>query len=106
MHYDGECLIFPSKEQRDWSKFERFWDKPKKVDRFDPKVFQPFDKVLLREEDEQWKAALFSHIDNCSHGAMCCGYFVWKQCIPYNDETKHLLGTTDDCPDYYKWWVK
>ena len=32
MRYDGECLIFPSKEQRDWSKFERFWDKPKKVE--------------------------------------------------------------------------
>ena len=105
MRYDGECLIFPSKDQRDWSKFERFWDKPKKVEKFDPKVFQAFDKALLREEDEQWKAALFSHIDN-SHGAMCCGYFVWKQCIPYNDETKHLLGTTDDCPEYYKWWVK
>ena len=22
--YEGECLLFPSKEQRDWSKFERF----------------------------------------------------------------------------------
>ena len=58
MRYDGECLIFPSKDQRDWSKFERFWDKPKKVEKFDPKVFQPFDKVLLREEDEQWKASI------------------------------------------------
>ena len=27
--YDGECTLFPSKDQRDWSKFERFWDKPK-----------------------------------------------------------------------------
>ena len=27
--YNGECLLFPSKEQRDWSKFERFWDKTK-----------------------------------------------------------------------------
>ena len=26
MRYKGECLIFPSKDQRDWSKFERFWD--------------------------------------------------------------------------------
>lgn len=102
--YDGECTLFPSKYQRDWSKFERFWDKPKKVEKFDPYTLQPFDKVLLREDGEQWKAALFSHIDNCSHGAMCCGYFIWKHCIPYNDETKHLLGTTDDCPEYYKWW--
>lgn len=25
--YEGECTLFPSKEQRDWSKFVRFWDK-------------------------------------------------------------------------------
>ena len=29
-YYSDECLLFPSKDQRDWSKFERFWDKPKK----------------------------------------------------------------------------
>lgn len=23
--FDGECTLFPSKDQRDWSKFERFW---------------------------------------------------------------------------------
>ena len=26
-HYEGECMLLPSKDQRDWSKFERFWDK-------------------------------------------------------------------------------
>ena len=26
--YSSECLLFPSKDQRDWTKFERFWDKP------------------------------------------------------------------------------
>lgn len=35
--YGGECLLFPSKDQRDWSKFERFWDKPKK-EKFNPKA--------------------------------------------------------------------
>ena len=45
--YDGECTLFPSKDQRVWSKFEMFWDKPK-VERFDPKTLQPFDKVLVR----------------------------------------------------------
>lgn len=33
----GKCCLFPSKEQRDWYKFERFWDKPK--ERFDPHTF-------------------------------------------------------------------
>ena len=29
---------------------------------------------------------------------------AYMQCIPYNEDTKHLLGTTNDCPEYYKWW--
>lgn len=28
------------------------------------------------------------------------------KCIPYNEETKHLAGKRDDCPEYYKWWEK
>ena len=100
--YDGECTLFPSKDHRDWSKFERFWDKPK-TEKFDPKTLQPFDKVLVRDEDCYWTADLFSHVDN-SIGKVCCSVFLWKQCVPYNDETKHLVGTTDDCPEYYKWW--
>ena len=46
--YDGECLLYPSKTQRDWSKFERFWDESE-VERFDPKTLQPFDKVLAKD---------------------------------------------------------
>ena len=100
--YDGECTLFPSKEQRDWSKFERFWDKSV-VEKFDPETLKPFDKVLVRDEDCYWTADLFSHIDD-SIGRVCCSWYSWKQCIPYNDETKNLVGTTDDCPEYYKWW--
>ena len=100
--YDGECTLFPSKNQRDWAKFKRFWDKPK-VKRFDPKTLHPFDKVLVRDDDCYWTADLFSHIDD-SIGKVCCSVFLWKQCVPYNNETKHLVGTTDDCPEYYKWW--
>ena len=103
LYYNGECTLFPDKDQRDWSKFERFWDKPK-VERFDPKTFQPFDKVLGRDtNDNCWIALFFGHIGKGSHRAVC-GYFSWTQCIPYNEETKHLVGTRDDCPEYYKWW--
>ena len=42
-----ECLLFPSKDNRDWSKF-----KPKK-ERFDPKTLKPFDKVLVRVDDDR-----------------------------------------------------
>lgn len=103
LYYDGECTLFPSKDQRDWSKFERFWNKSK-VERFDPKTLQPFDKVLGRDtNDNCWIALFFGHIGKGSHRAVC-GYFSWTQCIPYNEETKHLVGTRDDCPEYYKWW--
>ena len=104
-HYDGECTIFPSKYQRDWSKFERFWDKPK-VERFDPKTLQPFDKIIARDGYQQiWCCELFSYLDGSGYPVVSCG-ISYKCCVPYNEETKHLVGTKDDCPKYYKWWEK
>ena len=100
---NGECVVFPSKTQRDWSKFERFWDKPK-IKKFDPKTLERFDKVLVRGQDRQdWRATFFSHIDD-PFNMVVCGSSYWKQCIPYNYETKNLVGTDNDCPEYYKWW--
>lgn len=101
--YDGECTLFPSKEQRDWSKFERFWDKPKK-ERFDPKTLQPFDKVLVRDNPlSKWRPDFFGFTVQHEKYIICTGSF-WYQCIPYNEETKHLVGTKEDCPEFYKWW--
>ena len=109
IHCDGECLLFPSKEQRDWSKFERFWDKPEKVDRFDPNTLKPFDKILVRKVHskyniEPWSCEYFSYINPNTKELVNGISSRYEICIPYNDETKHLLGTTDDCPEYYKWW--
>ena len=104
LDYDGECVLFPSKEQRDWSKFERFWDKPK-AERFDPKTLQPFDKVLAKDGfSSKWTCSFFSHMDNDVSFPVYCSGGYFKVCIPYNEETKHLVGTSDDCPEYYKWW--
>ena len=101
--YDGECTLFPAKNQRSWAKFERFWDKPK-IEKFDPKTLHPFDKVLTRCDDsEKWSIDLFGYFDNLYKGVCCLDAYL-QMCIPYNDETKHLLGTANDCPDYYKWW--
>ena len=104
-NYEGECTLFPSKDQRDWSKFVRFWDKPK-VDKFDINTLHPFDRVLVRDFlNEDWMADFFERIDeNDVHYNVTCVTSHWIQCIPYNDNTKHLLGTIDDCPEYYKWW--
>ena len=113
--FDGECTLFPSKEQRDWSKFVRFWDKPK-IDKFDPKTLQPFDKILVRNSNcNSWVCDLFSYIKiNTRTNKPClpCFYpivglsLASEYCVPYNEETKHLIGTKDDCPEYYKWWEK
>lgn len=103
---DDECILVPSKYQRDWSKFERFWDKPK-IERFDIKTLQPFDKVLVRDYPiDKWGCDFFSYIDNTMLFPIMGGGLMHKMCIPYNDDTKHLIGTNNDCPEYYKWWVK
>ena len=99
--YDGECTLFPAKDQRDWSKFERFWDKPK-VEKFDVNTLRPFDRILVRFSGNlNWQIGLFGYKYKkliYSNGT------VYYQCVPYNEETKHLLGTSNDCPEYYKWW--
>lgn len=73
------------------------WDSEKKqiVD-LKPKVeLKPFDKVVVRDtECSTWCADLFSHID-VDYRYACVGA-TWSFCIPYNEETAHLLGTTDE----------
>lgn len=58
--------------------------------------FMPFDKVLVRCGNGTWGATFFSRCDNKSTwtyvGVDCNN---WEQCIPYNEHTAHLLGTTD-----------
>ena len=101
----GECCIFPSKEMRDWSKFSAPW---LKKERFNPKTLKVFDRVLVRFDCGAWSATLFSHLidskfANKKYDIICCGS-VFGYCIPYNDETKHLVGTKDEAPDFYKYW--
>ena len=102
---EAECLLYPSKYQRDWSKFVRFWDEPD-VSKFDVETFHPFDKVLARDYlNDNWMADFFEKIEeNDIYYNVTCVTCKWVQCIPYNEDTKHRLGTTNDCPEYYKWW--
>lgn len=81
---DGECVLFPSRENRDWSKFqvEKSYE------------FKPFEPVLVRDcESDKWRCNYFSHIDGENY--VCVGS-TWNYCIPYNNNTKHLVGTTGD----------
>ena len=101
--YNGECMLFPSKEQRDWSKFK--YKKPK----FDPKTLQPVDKVLVRRGNENYNVWFPDFVsdppnnDNNKTLCMCVGDDI-AMVIPYNDDTKHLIGTTDEAPEFYRYW--
>ena len=95
--HNGECLLFPSKDQRDWSKFTAPWYKKEK---FDPKTLKPFDKVLVRISN-LWRVNFFSSNED---GAYRCIDYSFIYCIPYNDDTKHLVGTTKEAPESYRYW--
>ena len=191
--YNGECVLFPSREQRDWSKFkstcefkdgdilsyqckgfnnrsiyiyryhERFntsyyvalsgddnefridnkgkWalngyndtvrfateDEKKELFRaikdngyewnaetktleklvkpkFDPNTLMPFDKVLMRDaEDSYWRCTLYSHKMEGIYKYLSIDV-AYRYCIPYNDDTKHLVGTAEEAPEYYRYW--
>ena len=97
-YYNGECVLFPSKEQRDWSKF-----KPKKA-KFDPKTLKPFDKVLARDTVKgQWICTFYSHEKKDIYKYVTTDY-NYSYCIPYNDDTKHLVGTSEEAPEFYRSW--
>ena len=94
VHFDGECTLFPSRTQRNWAEF-----KPKQP-KFDPKTLQHFDKVLVLFNDI-WNCDLYSHYSG-SHN-ICVGVRASKV-IPYNEDTKHLVGTNEEAPEFYRYW--
>ena len=100
--FPGECTLFPSKDERDWSKF-----KPKKP-KFDPKTFQPFDKVLVKRGDENyhlWFPDFISFPPNdVDETVLCMTTDDVDMVIPYNEETKRLIETNDDAPEFYRYW--
>ena len=66
-------------------------DLPKKCE------FKTFDKVLVRNAYySKWSIDFFSYYDGNSSYPYRCLRTNWTYCIPYNEETKHLLGTTDE----------
>ncbi len=152
--HQGECLLFPSRENRDWSTFtveeedfkigdhikhkntgavcvltqksqnrEGFWAKRiicpfddcdvyisehefgsyEKVDKFDFKWLKPFDRVLMRAADDAWFITFFSHfLERTNYPYVSCHDEAYKYCVPFNEETKHLVGTSNEEPEFYK----
>ena len=104
-----------TKEQRDllFQKMKEAgyqWDANKKELRkiqphYNIANFKPFDKVLVRDDDDEpWRIAFYGYYNKEAHYSHFVGTCWGKQCIPYNDDTKHLLGTTDQCDEQYINW--
>ena len=95
--------LYPAREDEKKELFDALakegkrWDSEKKqiVDlklKWTPK---PFDKVIVRcSKADNWSIDFFSY--KVSNGYICTGDAWFKYCLPYNDETAHLLGTTDE----------
>lgn len=179
---DGECVLFPSKENRDWSMFAPFKDgdivtgntgqpfifkscdlrsdsvqsycgldicdrlhldsddwisargirlatkeekqrlfdaikangykwnpDTKKVEKLEelkwnPNTLKPFDKVLMRNDPNgKWKTGLFSFFSEEPNSyPFCVGGFTYTYCVPFNEATAYLVGTTQTPPEYYR----
>lgn len=87
--------LFPAleKEGKRWdSEKKEVVDLPKKCE------FKAMDWCLMRDKKETWKLCQFSFFDDGDYEAPynAVGGNWFDECIPYNEETKHLLGTTDE----------
>ena len=86
----SECLLFPSKDNRDWNKFN-----------LSVNTLKPFDKVLVRDYiNEKWIASIFGCYEDevdadfpyvCLNGRYC-------YCIPY-EGNEYLLNTSKSPKD-------
>ena len=70
--------------------------------KFDITTLKPFDSRVLVRDDSccEWEADIFGRYSD--------GYYItiggaWEHCIPY-EGNEHLLGTTNDCDEFYKTW--
>lgn len=78
----------------------KVWDSKKKqiVDlKIKWMTLKPFDKVITRVDDDAiWTANIFSHVDQYGEYVTigCVGGYPY--CLPYNEETAKLIGTTNN----------
>lgn len=73
--------------------------------------FKPFQRVLVRTFHGKWKCEFFSHYDYKEDKPFECAGGKYRECIPYTDETAHLLGTSQPYeppkpPHEYEWGQK
>ena len=98
----GECMLFPSPEQRDWEEFRKAKEK---VEKFDINTLKPFDRVLVRDDSTmKWAIELWmAYAPNHEQWKCLCLGSHYAQCIPY-EGNEHLLLTADMPDEYYITW--
>lgn len=74
--------------------------------KFDITTFKPFDKVLVRNFDYEcvWRCTFYECFTRGMDYPFLTMHGLYKQCIPYNDETKHLVRTNEMPPEKYITW--
>lgn len=81
------------------AKVGKAWDAEKKqiVDLKPKWTPKPFDRVITRvNNDVIWTANIFSHIDRHGKYVTIGCISGYRHCIPYNEETAKLIGTTNN----------
>lgn len=82
-----------AKEGKRWNPdTKQIEDLPKKCE------FKPMDWCLMKDSTKYWELCQFAYTKKV-HGTTiysAVGGLIYYKCIPYNDQTKHLLGTTDE----------
>lgn len=69
--------------------------------------FKPFDQVLVRDGLQgTWRVDFYSHYDHNNDRHQCMSSF-WEQCIPYDENTAHLVGTNEPYkePEPKEWQI-
>ena len=80
----GEYMLFPSKDNRDWSTFDVPWKH---------KHFEPFQKVLVASGvSELWEPDIYGYYDNKRKRHICMIHSAYdNDIIPY-EENEDKLG--------------
>lgn len=78
----GECMLFPSKDEREWQNISL--------------GLKPFDRVLAKEtKDDYWEIEFFSSYTGKKEQPYMCLMGTYEYCIPFEGNEKYL-GKTEN----------
>lgn len=88
VNFPGECMLFPSKDNRNWEAFAALLEASC--------LLKPYDRVLVRDRNHQkWNIDFFGYYFADEEFPYSCLGACYRQCIPY-EGNEHLLGTSNE----------